>query len=53
MLEYMMLRPKDDKVFSGAKLRYIILDEAHVYKGTTGMETAITGRAFWLSRNSR
>ena len=44
MLEYMMLRPKDDKVFSGAKLRYIILDEAHVYKGTTGMETAMLMR---------
>lgn len=44
MLEYMMLRPKDDKVFSGAKLRYIILDEAHIYKGTTGMETAMLMR---------
>lgn len=44
MLEYMMLRPKDDAVFSGAKLRYIILDEAHIYKGTTGMETAMLMR---------
>lgn len=44
MLEYMMLRPKDDKVFSGAKLRYIVLDEAHVYNGTTGMETAMLMR---------
>ena len=44
MLEYMMLRPKDDAVFSGAKLRYIVLDEAHVYKGTTGMETAMLMR---------
>lgn len=44
MLEYMMLRPKDDKVFSGAKLRYIVLDEAHVYRGTTGMETAMLMR---------
>lgn len=44
MLEYMMLRPKDDKVFSGARLRYIVLDEAHVYKGTTGMETAMLMR---------
>ena len=44
MLEYMMLRPKDDRVFSGAKLRYIVLDEAHVYKGTTGMETAMLMR---------
>lgn len=44
MLEYMLLRPKDDKVFSSAKLRYIVLDEAHVYKGTTGMETAMLMR---------
>lgn len=44
MLEYMMLRPKDDNVFSGAKLRYIILDEAHIYKGTTGIETAMLMR---------
>ena len=44
MLEYMMLRPKDDKVFSGAKLKYIVLDEAHIYKGTTGMETAMLMR---------
>ncbi|MBQ9694974.1 MAG: DEAD/DEAH box helicase, partial [Oscillospiraceae bacterium] len=44
MMEYMMLRPKDDRVFSGAKLRFIILDEAHIYKGTTGMETAMLMR---------
>lgn len=44
MLEYMMLRPKDDKVFSGAQLRYIVLDEAHIYKGATGMETSLLMR---------
>ena len=44
MLEYMMLRPKDDAVFSGAQLRYIVLDEAHIYKGATGMETALLMR---------
>jgi len=44
MLEYMMLRPKDDAVFSGAKLRYIVLDEAHIYRGATGMETALLMR---------
>lgn len=41
MLEYMMLRPQDDLVFSGAKLRYLVLDEAHIYRGATGMETAL------------
>lgn len=44
MLEYMLLRPKDDKVFSGAKLKYIVLDEAHIYKGATGMETSLLMR---------
>lgn len=41
MLEYMMLRPKDDLVFSGAKLHFLVLDEAHTYKGATGMETSL------------
>ena len=41
MLEYMMLRPEDDAVFTGAKLRFLVLDEAHIYRGTTGMETAL------------
>lgn len=44
MLEYMMLRPKDDMVFSGARLRFIVLDEAHIYKGATGMETSLLMR---------
>jgi len=44
MLEYMMLRPKDDSVFSGANLRYIVLDEAHIYRGATGIETALLMR---------
>ncbi len=37
-----MLRPKDDAVFSGAKLRYIVLDEAHIYEGAEGA-TAVLG----------
>ena len=41
MLEYMMLRPMDDLVFSGAQLRFLVLDEAHIYRGTTGMETSL------------
>ncbi len=41
MLEYMMLRPNDGKVFEGAKIRYVVLDEAHIYRGATGMETAM------------
>lgn len=41
MLEYMMLRPNDDKVFSGANLRFLVLDEAHIYRGATGIETSL------------
>jgi ATP-dependent helicase YprA (DUF1998 family) len=41
MMEYLLLRPKDDAVFYGAQLRYIILDEAHIYRGATGMETSL------------
>lgn len=41
MLEYMMLRPNDDRVFSGAKLKFLVLDEAHIYRGATGMETSL------------
>ena len=41
MLEYMMLRPNDDQVFSGAKLRFLVLDEAHIYRGSTGIETSL------------
>lgn len=41
MLEYMLLRPKDDAVFWNAKLRYIVLDEAHTYRGAMGIETSL------------
>lgn len=41
MLEYMMLRPNDDLVFSRAKLRFLVLDEAHIYRGATGIETSL------------
>lgn len=44
MLEYMMLRPNDDAVFSGAQLKFIVLDEAHIYRGATGMETSLLMR---------
>lgn len=44
MLEYLMVRP-DDSVFFEAeksqKWKYIILDEAHVYTGSTGIEVSM------------
>ncbi len=44
MLEYMCIRPNDDAVFSNAKLRFVVLDEAHVYKGATGIEASMLVR---------
>ena len=44
MLEYMCIRPNDDVVFNNAKLRFVVLDEAHVYKGATGIEASMLVR---------
>ena len=41
MLEHLLFRPKDDVLFSHADFRFVVLDEAHVYNGATGIETAI------------
>lgn len=43
MLEYLLLRPKDAPLFSGAfgsSWRHIAIDEAHIYSGTLGTEIA-------------
>ena len=36
MLEYMMLRRRDEGIFRGGKLRAVVLDEAHLYSGALG-----------------
>ena len=44
MLEYLMLRPEDSIFFSqyyADKWKYIVLDEAHVYHGSTGIEVSM------------
>lgn len=41
MLEHMLLRPENDKIFAESNFRYVVLDEAHIYTGATGMETAL------------
>lgn len=41
MLDYMMLRPEDNMLFTGKKLRFVVLDEAHTYRGAQGIETAL------------
>ncbi len=44
MLEYLLLRPDDSPLFDdgrGASWRFCVLDEAHQYRGTKGMEMAM------------
>lgn len=44
MLEYLLITPKDNVFFSGEMGRYwrfIVLDEAHSYKGANGTEIAL------------
>ena len=44
MLEYLMLRPEDNTLFSGHyrdHWRFVVLDEAHTYDGATGAEVAM------------
>lgn len=44
MLEYLLLRPADSELFDGANAKswkYIVIDEAHTYKGSNGTEIAI------------
>jgi len=44
MLEYLLLRPKETPLFDdgrGTTWRFLVLDEAHQYKGAKGMEIAM------------
>ncbi|MCL6596143.1 MAG: DEAD/DEAH box helicase [Firmicutes bacterium] len=39
MLEYLLLRPRDLPLFTDARAwRYLVIDEAHQYRGTQGLE---------------
>ena len=40
MLEHMLFRPGDDTIFSNSNFKFVVLDEAHVYAGATGIETS-------------
>ena len=44
MLEYLLLRPKDDALFKDQRLRFIVLDEAHSYTGAQGIDVALLMR---------
>lgn len=44
MLEYLMIRPRENVFFNGPSARYwkfIVMDEAHVYSSTTGIEVSM------------
>ncbi|MFQ5612676.1 MAG: DEAD/DEAH box helicase [Anaerolineae bacterium] len=44
MLEYLLLRPLDNEFFDGPSARFwrfLVLDEAHVYDGASGIEIAM------------
>ncbi|MCM3800205.1 DEAD/DEAH box helicase [Caldibacillus thermoamylovorans] len=44
MLEYLLLRPKDNEFFSGENAKhwkFIVLDEAHIYNGAKGTEISM------------
>lgn len=53
MLEHLLFRPKDDVLFSGNNFRFVVLDEAHVYCGATGIETSILLRRLKARISSR
>lgn len=44
MLEYLMIRPNENSFFDGVyaqNWKYIVLDEAHIYNGSTGIEVSM------------
>ena len=55
MLEYLMLRPADSVFFEADKAhlwKYIVLDEAHVYNGGSGIEVAMLLRRLKATLNN-
>jgi len=44
MLEYLLLRPQDNPLFTKGKWRFIVLDEAHTYAGSQGIEVGLLVR---------
>jgi replicative superfamily II helicase len=46
MLELLLLRKQDQKIFHGVKPRFLVLDEVHTYSGILGSEVACLIRRF-------
>lgn len=53
MLEHMLLKPENDAIFKNSDFRFVVLDEAHIYTGATGMETALLLRRLKARIKSR
>ena len=41
MLEYLLIRPNDNPLFAGDRWTFLVLDEAHQYRGAQGIEMAL------------
>lgn len=55
MLEYLMIRPQDSVFFESKhadKWKFIVLDEAHVYNGSTGIEVSMLLRRLQAKLNN-
>jgi ATP-dependent helicase YprA (DUF1998 family) len=48
MLEYLLLRPQDSPLFDSGAWRFIVLDEAHTYSGSKGIEVSMLLRRLKL-----
>jgi len=48
-LEHLLLRKKDEKIFSDGQIKFIVFDEIHAYSGARGIDVALLNRRL-LSR---
>ena len=53
MLEYMLLRNKDQVLFENADLRWIVIDETHSYTGAGAAELALLMRRVLMAFNKK
>ena len=44
MLEYLLLRPDDQRIFRHGQVRHVVLDEAHSYTGAQGIDISLLMR---------
>jgi len=47
-LEHLLLRKKDEKLFSNGQVKFIVFDEIHAYKGARGIDVALLNRRLSL-----